>query len=454
MSNPSHDRYDGLVKAYDIRGVVPDELDEDAARIIGQAFAVLTRADRIAVARDMRGTSPALAAAFAEGVRDRGANVIDAGLGSTDYLYYVSGSLDVPGAMFTASHNPARYNGVKLCRAGAVPVGDGTGLEKIRAALRDGVPACDRDRGSALELRMLDQYAAHLRNLVDLEGSRPLKVVIDAGNGMAGLTVPQVLDYDWLDVVPLYFELDGTFPNHEADPMKPANTADLRARVLAEGADLGLAFDGDADRCFVVDEQGRGVSPSQVIGLIAQRELARDPGAAVVHNLITSQTVPELITESGGRPVRSRVGHSFIKALMAEQGAVFGGEHSGHYYFRDFWFADTGMLAALHVLAALGEQERPLSELMAGYARYAASGEINIQVDDPAQAVADVEAAFAHGAAGTDRLDGLTVRLDSGSWFNVRASNTEPVLRLNAEGPTQEAVDAVRDEVLACLKQR
>ncbi|MDI3418491.1 phosphomannomutase/phosphoglucomutase [Streptomyces luteolus] len=447
------ERYAGLVKAYDIRGIVPEEFDETAAYTIGATFAALTRADRIAVAHDMRGTSPALAAAFTEGVLSQGGHVLDAGLGSTDYLYYVSGSLDIPGAMFTASHNPAQYNGIKLCRAGAVPIGDGSGLERIRAGLVEGVPSCGRARGTVMKLGLLEQYAAHLRTLVDLAGSRPLKVVVDAGNGMAGLTVPQVLDHSRLDVVPLYFELDGTFPNHEADPMKPANVADLKARVLAEGADLGLAFDGDADRCFVVDERGEAVDPSQVIGLIAERELARHPGEAVVHNLITSRAVPEVIAEAGGTPIRSRVGHSFVKALMAEHGAVFGGEHSGHYYFRDFWFADTGMLAALHVLAALGEQDRPMSQLMARYRRYAASGEINVVVEHPATALTEVANAFSGDRAEIDRLDGLTVRLADGNWFNLRASNTEPVLRLNAEGPEASTVAELTDEVLACLKK-
>ncbi|MFD4372725.1 phosphomannomutase/phosphoglucomutase [Streptomyces sp. NPDC058486] len=471
------DRYAGLVKAYDIRGLAPELLDAEAARRIGAAFTELTGASRIAVARDMRATSPALAAAFADGVRDRGADVLDAGLGSTDYLYYVSGSLGVPGAMFTASHNPARYNGVKLCRAGAVPVGDGTGLERIRAALTEPAPPPVGARGGLAALDLLDGYVAHLRSLVGLDGIRPLKVVVDAGNGMAGLTAPKVLDHPLLRVVPLYFELDGEFPNHEADPMKAANVADLKARVVAEGADLGLAFDGDADRCFVVDERGEGISPSQVIGLIAARELARRPGRAVVHNLITSRAVPELIAEAGGKPVRSRVGHSFVKALMAEHDAVFGGEHSGHYYFHDFWFADTGMLAALHVLAALGGQDRPLSALMAGYTRYAASDEINVRVSDPEAAVEAVRAAFAAGpddgagsgvpvshpaaavqavraafaAAETDLLDGLTVELPGGAWFNLRASQTEPVLRLNAEGADANEVATVRGRVLDVL---
>ncbi|MFD8014580.1 phosphomannomutase/phosphoglucomutase [Streptomyces sp. NPDC058955] len=445
----------GIVKAYDIRGLVPEEFDAPAARLIGAAFADLTGAPEIAVARDMRATSPALAEAFADGVRSRGAGVVDAGLGSTDYLYFVSGRLGVPGAMFTASHNPAGYNGIKLCRAGAVPVGEGSGLELLRERLLAGSvpPPAPTAPGPYREADLLEEYADHLRSLVDLRRGRPLTVVVDAGNGMAGLTVPLVLDDPSLDVVPLYFELDGTFPHHEADPMKPANTADLRARVRAEGADLGLAFDGDADRCFVVDERGEPVSPSSVIALIAERELARDPGSAIVHNLITSRSAVEVVKEAGGLPVRSRVGHSFVKALMREHDAVFGGEHSGHYYFRDFWFADTGMLAALHVLAALGASPEPLSRLMAGYERLASSGEINVTAADPAAALAAVERAFAAEEPGAafDRLDGLTVTLPDGAWLNLRASQTEPVVRLNAEAPDPARVTALTDRVLALL---
>src|SRR6266545_5584363 len=442
-----------LVKAYDIRGTVPEQLDADLARQVGAAFVELTGSHAIVVARDMRTSSPALAAAFAEGATGRGANVIDAGMGSTDYLYFASGTLALPGAMFTASHNPAAYNGIKLCRAGAAPVGQDTGLGQIRAWLEHGLPAprpTTRRAGGVIQRDLLPDYAAYLRRLVDLSGIRPLKVAVDAGNGMAGHTVPVVLAGLPVELVAMYFELDGSFPNHEANPIEPDNLLDLQAKVRQTGADLGLAFDGDADRCFFIDERGEAVSPSAIIGLVAVRELAKHPGSAIVHNVITSQAVPEIIVAHGGRPVRTRVGHSFIKQVMAETGAVFGGEHSGHYYFRDFWRADTGMLTAMHVLAALGEQDRPLSELVAAYSRYAASGEINSEVDDVAAMLARVEGRFAGAEA--DHLDGLTVRLPDRRWFNLRPSNTEPLLRLNVEAPDRPAMEALRDEVLAVVR--
>src|SRR5690349_21347439 len=341
----------------------------------------------VVVGYDMRDSSPTLAAAFAEGVTGQGLDVVSIGLASTDLLYYASGTLGLPGAMFTASHNPARYNGIKLCRAGATPIGQDTGLAAIREAVEAGVPA-GPGGGRVTERDLLADYAAYLRGLVDLSGIRPLKVVVDAGNGMGGYTVPAVLGD--LDVVPLYFELDGSFPNHEANPLDPANLVDLQKRVVLEGADLGLAFDGDADRCFAVDERGDAVSPSAITALVATRELARHPGSTIIHNVITSRAVPEIIAEHGGTAVRTRVGHSIIKAEMARTGAIFGGEHSAHYYFRDFWFADTGMLAALHLLAALGGQPAPLSEFAAEYERYVASGEINSTVDDQAARIADV----------------------------------------------------------------
>jgi phosphomannomutase len=444
-----------LVKAYDIRGVVPDQLDPDLARQVGAAFVELVGADAVVVARDMRPSSPALAAAFAEGATGRGADVVDAGLGSTDYLYYASGALDLPGAMFTASHNPAAWNGIKLCRAGAAPVGQDTGLRQIRAWLEHGLPpAAARERGTGRVVRrdLLPDYAAYLRRLVDLSGIRRLRVVVDAGNGMAGRTVPVVLAGLPVDLDALYFELDGSFPNHEANPIEPENLVDLQKRVREIDADLGLAFDGDADRCFFIDERGEAVSPSAIVALVAVRELAKHPGSPVVHNVITSQAVPEIILEHGGTPVRTRVGHSFIKQVMAETGAVFGGEHSGHYYFRDFWRADTGMLTALHVLAALGEQDRPLSELVAAYSRYAASGEINSAVADVAAVIDRVAGRFAPAAEEVDRLDGLTVRLPGKRWFNLRPSNTEPLLRLNVEAPDRPAMEALRDEVLAVVR--
>ena len=440
-----------IVKAYDVRGIVPDQLDERVAGAIGAAFVRVTGAVRVVTARDMRESSEPLAAAFAEGAMSQGADVLDAGLGSTDLLYFASGSLDLPGAMFTASHNPARYNGIKLCRAGAAPVGQDTGLLEVRElAERDLEPAAAR---GTLERRdLLGEYAAYLHGLVDLTGVRPLTVVVDAGNGMAGHTVPAVLGAP-LTVVPLYFELDGNFPNHEANPLEPANLRDLQAKVVEVGADLGLAFDGDADRCFVVDERGAAVSPSAVTALVAARTLAVHPGATIIHNLITSRAVPEIVRERGGVPVRTRVGHSFIKEQMAVTGAAFGGEHSAHYYFRDFWRADTGMLAAMHVLAELGGSDRPLSELTAGYARYAASGEINSTVADTAGRTDAVEEAYGKRDGVTvDHLDGLTVTLADGSWFNLRPSNTEPLLRLNVEAPDEAGMAALRDAVLTLVR--
>jgi phosphomannomutase len=440
-----------IVKAYDIRGVVPDQLDEQVARAVGAAFARVTGAERIVTARDMRESSAPLAAAFADGATAQGADVLDAGLGSTDLLYFAAGSLDLPGAMFTASHNPARYNGIKLCRAGAAPVGQDTGLREIRAlAEQDLEPAARRGRVEQRDL--LPAYAAYLLGLVDLAGIRPLTVVVDAGNGMAGHTVPAVLGPP-LTVVPLYFELDGSFPNHEANPLDPANLLDLQAKVVEVGADVGLAFDGDADRCFVVDERGRPVSPSAITALVAARALAEHPGEMVIHNLITSRAVQEIVREHGGVPVRSRVGHSFIKQVMAETGAVFGGEHSAHYYFRDFWRADTGMLAALHVLAALGDSDLPLSRLTADYERYAASGEVNSAVADVPGRTAAVEEEFGkRDGATVDHLDGLTVSLPDGSWFNLRPSNTEPLLRLNVEAPDETSMTELRDAVLALVR--
>ncbi len=443
-----------IVKAYDIRGLVPEELDEDLARTAGAAFVRLTEAPSIVVAHDMRTSSGPLSDAFAAGATSQGADVVKAGLASTDMLYFASGYLDMPGAMFTASHNPAKYNGIKLCRAGAAPVGQDSGLADIRKMLESGVPAAGGRSGSTSERDLLGEYAEYMRGLVPgLADIRPLKVVVDAGNGMGGYTVPKVFDGLPLEVTPLFFELDGSFPNHEANPIDPANLRDLQAKVRETGADLGLAFDGDADRCFVVDERAEIVSPSVLTALIASRELAREPASTIIHNLITSHAVPEIVREHGGEPVRTRVGHSFIKGEMARTGAVFGGEHSGHFYFRDFWRADSGMLAALHVMAALGQQSGPLSGLLEEYSRYAASGEINSEVADQAAVMREVQEHFAarQGAA-VDHLDGLTVDLPGGAWFNVRASNTEPLLRLNVEAQDDAAMSALRDEVLAIIR--
>jgi phosphomannomutase len=477
-----------IVKAYDVRGTVPDQLDEETAEAIGAAFVQTLResgtgAGRVVVAHDMRESSPALARAFISGATHSGADVVFAGLGSTDLLYYASGALDVPGAMFTASHNPARYNGIKLCRAGARPIGEETGLLAIRdraQEILDGRVGIGESTGRVEDRDLLGEYAAHLRTLVDLRGIRPLTVVVDAGNGMAGYTVPAVLGDAKLaalplKIIPLYFELDGTFPNHEANPLEPANLVDLQKAVREHGADLGLAFDGDADRCFVVDERGDAVNPSTITALVAVRELAKHPGATIIHNLIVSHAVPEIVREHGGVPVRTRVGHSFIKAEMATTGAVFGGEHSAHYYFQDFWNADTGMLAAMHVLAALGglrppaggaersprssgrgwlAQDSHLSALSAEFHRFCQSGEINSTVTDPKAELAAVADHYAGREGVTlDHLDGLTVEFPDKSWCNLRPSNTEPLLRLNVEAPTEQRMVRLRDEVLAIVRE-
>ncbi|GAA4293491.1 phosphomannomutase/phosphoglucomutase [Mycobacterium paraffinicum] len=436
-----------VVKAYDVRGLVGEELDEPLVTALGAAFAKLMRGEgarQVVIGHDMRDSSPTLAAAFASGVTGQGLDVVRIGLSSTDQLYFASGSLDCPGAMFTASHNPAAYNGIKLCRAAAKPVGADSGLRIISEDVIAGVERYDGPPGTVTDRDVLDDYGTFLRSLVNTSGLRPLRVAVDAGNGMAGLTAPAVLGaIGSITLLPLYFELDGSFPNHEANPLDPANLVDLQAYVRDSGADIGLAFDGDADRCFVVDERGRPVSPSTVTSLVAARELGREIGATIIHNVITSRAVPELITERGGTPLRSRVGHSYIKAMMADTGAIFGGEHSAHYYFRDFWGADSGMLAALHVLAALGEQDRPLSGLTADYQRYESSGEINFTVADAALCTEAVLKSFGTRIHSLDHVDGVTVDLGDGSWFNLRSSNTEPLLRLNVEARSTEDVDAV-----------
>jgi phosphomannomutase len=452
----SAESVNAVVKAYDVRGVVGEQIDAAFVRDVGASFARLMRdegAVRVVIGHDMRDSSPGLSAAFAEGVLGQGLDVVRIGLASTDELYFASGHLGCPGAMFTASHNPARYNGIKLCRANARPVGQDTGLATLTTELIEGVPAHTGTPGSATDADLLAAYAEFLRGLVDLSDIRPLRVAVDAGNGMGGHTVPAVLGpVPALTVEPLYFELDGSFPHHEANPLDPKNLVDLQRFVRETGADLGLAFDGDADRCFVVDEHGAPVSPSAITALVAERELSKEPGATVIHNLITSRAVPELVTALGGTAVRTRVGHSFIKQEMAATGAIFGGEHSAHYYFRDFWGADSGMLAALHVLAALGAKDAPMSELGSSYATYAASGEINSTVADAHERTMAVVRAFEGRSKSVDRLDGVTVQLPGDAWFNVRASNTEPLLRLNVEARSQGEVDALVTEILGIVR--
>ncbi len=444
-----------IFKAYDVRGTVPDQLDEELARATGRAYVQVVGATEVVVGYDMRPSSPGMAGAFADGATSQGADVTMIGLASTDQLYFASGHLDMPGVMFTASHNPAQYNGIKMCRAGAQPIGLDTGLAEIRDLVISGEFVESPRTGTISSHDVLEAYAAHLISLSPVVGRR-LKVVVDAGNGMAGHTAPAVfgrLGADQVEMVPMYFELDGSFPNHEANPIEAANLVDLQKKVMSEQADIGLAFDGDADRCFLVDETGRAVSPSTLTGLIASRELAKHPGSTVIYNLITSRAVPELVSELGGKPVRSRVGHSFIKATMAETDAVFGGEHSGHFYFREFWRADSGMLAALHALATLAETERPLSELLASFERYPLSGEINSQVSDQDAVMTVLEAEYGgQDGVTTDRLDGLTV--SHADWsFNVRPSNTEPLLRLNVEGKDQATMVRTRDVVLKKVQE-
>ena len=445
-----------IFKANDVRGVAtgPDpEWDAAGAYAIGAAtadvFEISAGSGALVVGRDMRTTSPELSAAFADGVLSRGADVVDIGLASTDGLWFASGSLGLPGAMFTASHNPGSYNGIKFCHPGAQPVEPAELVAIRERALADGVEPAAR-RGTRTERDLLGAYADHLLSLVDLSGIRRLKVVVDAGNGMGGLTTPAVLASQNLEIIGLYLDLDGSFPNHPPNPLEPANLVDAQAAVRAHGADLAVVFDGDADRCFVIDERGEVVSPSAITGLIAVRELARDPGSTIVINKITSHSVPELVAEAGGRTVITRVGHTFVKAAMAEHDAVFGGEHSAHFYFRDFWGADTGMLAALHVLAAVGESTEPLSRLVERYSLFAASGEINSTVTEVEPILVALERHFGDRAV-PDRVDGLTLNGD-GWWVNVRPSNTEPLLRLNVEAPTAEQVDALRDEALAIIR--
>lgn len=445
-----------IFKAYDIRGLVENEITPDFAFRVGLAFARFLEQERepatIVIGEDMRPSSPTLADAFSAGATSNGMDVIRIGLASTDMLYFASGKLNMPGAMFTASHNPAEYNGIKLCKSGARPIGKESGLVAIERYVVEGSPIAVRPVGMETRRNMLDEYVTHLLSLVDVSDIRPLKIVIDAGNGMAGHTARPVFDRLNAEIFELYFELDGTFPNHDANPIDPENLKDLQKAVLKHKADIGLAFDGDADRCFLVDEKGEIVNPSTLTGLIAERELLRYPKSSVIYNLISSRSVAEIVNENGGTAIRSRVGHSYIKKLMADTGAIFGGEHSGHFYFRDFWCADSGMLAALHAVAALGTQASPLSKILKKYQRYYSSGEINSTVSDPASILARVEGVYGKKAGVTiDHLDGLTVSANAW-WFNLRPSNTEPLLRLNVEANTQARLDRVRDEVLALLR--
>ena len=449
-----------IFKAYDIRGLVDGELSPDFAFAVGLAFARFLEIERepstVIIGEDMRPSSPELAEAFSAGVTSNGTNVIRIGLASTDMLYFAAGKLNMPGAMFTASHNPAAYNGVKLCKSGAVPIGEDSGLRRIKQFIIEGMPIANRPVGIESKRDLLDEYVDFLIELFpEIEDpkstQRRLKVVIDAGNGMAGHTAPAVMSRLNVEVIPMYFELDGNFPNHEANPIDPKNLADLQKRVLKEKADIGLAFDGDADRCFLIDEKGALVNPSTLTGLIAVRELKRKPGSTIIYNLISSKAVPEIITENGGTPLRSRVGHSFIKKMMADSGAIFGGEHSGHFYFADFWRADSGMLAALFALTQLASGKSSLSNLLKPFNRYVSSGEINSQVSDVPAAIQAILSEYE--GFEVDELDGITLTGPK-YWFNVRASNTEPLLRLNVEGETEAQMIKARDALLAIIRAK
>jgi phosphomannomutase len=439
-----------IFKAYDIRGVVPDELDADVARAVGAAFAQFAGASRVLVGHDMRPSGDELSGAFIDGVLSQGVDAVDLGLIPTDLLYFAAGKLDAPGATFTGSHNPAQYNGIKLCLSGARPVGEETGLRDIRAAIEAGGPAPSATPGRRSELALLDEYAEHVRSFITSSDLRPLRVVADTANGMGGLVVPRVLEPLPYELEILYAELDGTFPNHPADPIQPENLKDLQARVRETDADIGLAFDGDADRVFLVDEQAEPLSGSTTTAMLAASILDKHPGQAVIHNLICSRAVPEVIREHGGTPIVARVGHSFIKGEMAKHDAIFGGEHSAHYYFKENYRADSGLIAAVLVLELLSNSGRPLSELRKPFERYAQSGELNTRVDDPNAVIERVAAAF-EGQGRQNRLDGLTVEFDDW-WFNLRPSNTEPLLRLNLEARTPDDCRTHVDEVLALLK--
>jgi phosphomannomutase len=455
-------RLQTLIKAYDVRGIVPQEFDENISNLIGQAFVVALKLRKIdggcgqvVIAHDMRPSGPLLVESFARGVRKQGVDVLHMGLASTDGLYFATGLLNIAGAMFTASHNPAEYNGIKLAKPGAAPVGQDSGLKEITALVINGLPEFNGEEGKETSRDLNSEYVKYLHSLVDLKSARKLKVVIDAGNGMGGFSVPKVFNDSNFEIVPMYFELDGTFPNHEANPIEPANLVDLQKRVLVEKADIGIAFDGDADRAFFIDEKGQSITPSAITALIAKRELKRELGSTIIHNLITSRSVAEVVKENGGKAIKTRVGHSFIKQVMKDTNAIFGGEHSGHFYFRDFWFADSGMLAALHVLAALGEtsSDTSFSSLIKEFDRYVASGEINTRVKDVAATSQKVKEYFA-GIEGVqiDDLDGLTFASETW-WVNIRPSNTEPLLRLNAEARERATMEKVRDEALAIIRK-
>ncbi len=439
----------GIFKAYDVRGIYPGELNEDVAYAVARAFCVFLGEEKLALGRDMRLSSPALSEAFIRGANDQGVDVVDIGLCSTDMIYFASGKLDLPGAMFTASHNPKDYNGLKLCKRQAAPISEDTGIREIKDLALEGNWPDPEKRGGVETVDMLPSYVQHVLTFIDVAAVQPLSIVVDAGNGMAGKLIPAVFDHLPCRIVPMFFELDGSFPHHQPSPIEPQNIKLVQDKVLREGADLGMAFDGDADRVFLVDNLGEPVSGSLTTAMVAKRMLQKNPGAKVIYNLINSWVVPEIIREYGGEPIRERVGHSFIKQTMAETGAVFAGEHSGHYYFRDNYRADSGLIASLIVVELVSVEEKPLSEILAPFRKYYATGEINSEVSDIPAKLAQI--AVRYGDGKLDRTDGITVEYEDW-WFNVRPSNTEPLIRLNLEAKSPELMERKRDEVLAAIR--
>jgi phosphomannomutase len=448
---------ESIFKAYDIRGLYPDSLDEDVVRQIGRAFVnyLELSGSRVVVGRDMRLSGETLEGAFIQGVTEAGADVLDIGLVSTDALYFAVGHLGEPGGtMVTASHNPKEYNGLKLCRENAIALSGEHGISQIRDLITSGeLPGPSAEGvGSVEESDIIDEYSRHCLSFINKEDLRPLKIVVDAGNGMAGKMLPPIFESLPFVYVPMYFELDGSFPNHPPNPIEPENMEELQERVVAEGADFGAAFDGDADRVFIVTEEGVTISGDLLATLVAKNVLEKDPGAAIIYSAVCSKAFPELVRREGGRPIRTPAGHSIIKPQMRSNDAAFGGEHSGHFYFRDNYFADSGIIAMLTVAELVARQDGPISELLEPIDPYVRSGEINSEVEDQNASLERVEEHYAkRDGAKIDHLDGLTVDLGDW-WFNLRPSNTEPLLRLNIEASDRETMEKERDELLELVR--
>lgn len=440
--------------AYDVRGIYPTDLNDEVAYRIGRAFAQYMGVDSIAVGHDMRISSPALAQSFMRGITDQGTDAIDLGLTTTDELYFAVGKYGYPGgAMITASHNPKQYNGFKMCRAEAVAISSETGGFAIRDLAVAGAFSEPARKGQITQRDVSDAFVDHCLSFIDVSKVKPYKIAVDAGNGMAGMIAPRVFEKLPCELVPLYFELDGTFPNHPASPIEPENTEELRRIVPEQGCDMGIAFDGDADRMFLIDEHGRLLGGDLVTALVAHSLLQKHSGATILYNLICSRSVPEVIERDGGRAVRTRVGHSFIKAQMRQENAIFGGEHSGHFYFRDNWYADSGLIAFLIVLELVSVSGKTVSQLVSEVDKRFRSGEVNSEVHDQQGRMAAIEEKYAAEGAAIDHLDGVTIGFPTW-WANVRPSNTEPLLRLNVEADTEDELKRRTAEVLAVIRQQ